>query len=106
MTGTSFTGTLPPFLHYTHANLFPRNQLALIPNFNKENDDSMRPTSSPYNPEQVIRDCEAHHPLPTLPSPSTPTSVSMTLVGNDPSIPIIVNMPSPQSPVVPVKEKD
>ena len=45
-------------LLYLHADPFPRNRLAPIPNF--EQDDLMRPVSPPYDPEQVVRDHETH----------------------------------------------
>ena len=102
---STFTQILLSFPYYEHADLFPRNWLAPIPNFNKENN-LMWPTSPSYNPEQVIRDHEAHHPLPTPPSPPPPTSVSETLIGNSSAIPIVVNTPSPQPLAVPVKEED
>ena len=104
--GTSFTGTLPPFPHYTHDNLFLGNRLAPIPDFNKENDDPMWPTSPPYDPEQVIRDREARRPLLTLSAPPAPTSASTTLVGDDPANPIIVDLPFPQPLAVSSEEED
>ena len=64
----------------------------------------MHSTSPPYDPEQVIRDYEALCPLPTLSQPPAPIPISMTLVDSDTSIPIIVDSPTPQPLVVPVKE--
>ena len=102
---STFTQILLSFPHHHHAYLFPGNLLPPIPYFNKENN-LMLPTNPSYNPEQVINDHKAHHPLPTPLSPPPPTSVSETLISNSSAIPIVVNTPSPQPLVVPVKEED
>ena len=86
--------------------LFPGNWLTSIPNFNKENDDLICPSSLPYNPKQAIQDYEVHHPLLATPVPPPLISISMTLISDSPIFPIIVDTPSLQSPMVPVKEKD
>ena len=82
---------------------FSGNRLVPIPNFNKEND---KPTSLPYNPEQVIWDRKASCLLLVPPPLPCSTSTSKTLVSDGPTFPIIVNMPSPQSLMLPVKEED
>ena len=92
---TSFTGTLPFFPSHTYTNPFPRNQLTLIPNFDKENDDPVQPSSLPYDPKQAIRDHKAYRLLPTLSAPPTPTSTPMTLVSDSLADPIIIDIPTP-----------
>ena len=91
------------FPPHAYTDPFPGNRLAPIPDFDKENDDPMRPTSPPYDLEQVVRDCEASCPLPTLPQSPTPTPIPMTRSNNNSSVTIIINMPTPQSLEVPVE---
>ena len=95
---------LPSFPPHPYTDPFPGNWLAPISNFKKENDDPMHPTSPPYNLEQVVGDRKALCLLPTPPQPPAPTCVPLTPVNEGSTSPIIVNMPTPQSLVVPVTE--
>ena len=103
MITTPFNDNLPSFPPHPYADPFPGNRLAPIPDFKKENADPTRPTSPPYDPEQVVRDHEALC-LPSLPPPtSAPTHVSTSPVDDSPASPITVDTPTPQSPMVPVE---
>lgn len=98
------SNTLPSFVPYAYTDPFSGNRLASIPDLEKENKDPTHPTSPPYDPEQVVRDHEVLHPLLTPPQPPTPTPVPTPFIDNCPASPIIIDMPTSQSPVVPVEE--
>ena len=67
----------------------------------KEVDRFLRPTSPPYDPEQVVRDRQVLRPLPVPPSSPPAVSPSPTILKGDAVHPIIVNEASPQSPMLP-----
>ncbi|ETW77180.1 hypothetical protein HETIRDRAFT_327052 [Heterobasidion irregulare TC 32-1] len=91
-------------LPHTHAEPFPGNRLAPIPNL--EEDDPMHPTSPIYDPEQAVRDHEVSRPLP-MPPPAPPTTpTSPTLVGSDPAPANPFHTPSSQLAMVPVASED
>ena len=101
-TTTPVENTFPPVPPYPYADPFPGNRLAPIPNLEASNDPT-RPTSPPYDPEQVVRDREALRLPSPPPQASAPSRVPTPPVISCLASPIIVDASTPQSPTIPLE---
>ena len=101
-TTTPVENTFPPVPPYPYADPFPGNRLTPIPNLEASNDPT-RPTSPPYDPEQVVRDREALRLPSPPPQASAPSRVPTPPVISRLASPIIVDVSTPQSPTIPLE---
>ena len=92
---TPFNDNLPSFPPHPFTDPFPGNRLAPIPNLEERSEDPTRPTSPPYDPEQVVRDREtAQASTPPPPTP-TPARIPTPVVVSRLASPIHVDTPTP-----------